>query len=299
MTYLFLFLSALGFLDSAYLTIQHYSRDPFACPLFGGCEEVTSSIYSEIFGIPTALLGVLYYGTIFLLSIYSFLKEDKKIMTIASQLTIAGVLASLYLVYIQVYVLSAICFYCILSAISSTLLFVIGALHLNKLKKFELKFIFDYFSKFSTREKIIGALRISLGFIFLWAFLSKAEMWLSGNHPAKGFLENGTRGIFAATFASGSENYLLNGLYMFGLFATGTALMLGITRRLATISGTLMMLFIYASSLPPANNPIVDEHIIYILLFLLLYFDKDAYSIFGFYAIWQKQKVVEKYKFLR
>ena len=75
--------------------------------------------------------------------------------------------------------------------------------------------------------------------------------------------------------------------------------MLGITRRLATISGTLMMLFIYASSLPPANNPIVDEHIIYILLFLLLYFDKDAYSIFGFYAIWQKQKVVEKYKFLR
>lgn len=130
MNYIFLFFSALGFLDSSFLTIQHYNRDPFSCPLFGGCEEVTSSAYSEVLGVPIALLGAIYYATIFSLSLYAYLKNDMRAIRLASIFTVAGVLCSAYLVYLMFFVLDAICFYCLISAISSTLLFVAGIVNL-------------------------------------------------------------------------------------------------------------------------------------------------------------------------
>jgi thiosulfate dehydrogenase [quinone] large subunit len=296
--YIFLFLSSLGFLDAAFLTVQHYNKNPFSCPLFGGCGEVTSSIYSEIFGIPISLFGMLFYGLIFALSIYAFLKDDKRALRIAAQLTVFGFLTSLYLVYIMVYVLSAICFYCLMSAVSSTLLFTFGVLHLNKLKAYETKFVMDYIKSFSALDKTLGILRISLGFVFFWAFLDKAGLWFSGGLPAKGFLANGTDGVFASLFASGAESPLINSLYMFGLFAVGVALMIGITKKLATAGTILMMLFIYMAALPPKNNPLVDEHIIYILVALVLYFHQRAYETFGIYKYWRKINVVDKYKIL-
>lgn len=125
MTYLYLFLSALGFMDSAFLTIQHYSRDPFSCPLFGGCEEVTTSSYSEIFGIPVALLGAMYYGFIFLGSLYSYLTDNKDLLRRLGYFTILGLLCSIYLVYLMLFVINALCFYCLVSAVSSTLLFIL------------------------------------------------------------------------------------------------------------------------------------------------------------------------------
>ncbi len=124
MVYIYLFLSILGFLDSTYLTIKHYSKDPLSCPVFGGCNEVTNSIYSEIFGIPIALFGAIYYAAIFFLSLYSFLGGKKIFLKVAGFLTIFGFLTSVYLVYIMVFVLNAICFYCIVSAITSSLLFI-------------------------------------------------------------------------------------------------------------------------------------------------------------------------------
>lgn len=129
MTYLFLFLSALGFLDSAFLTFQHYNKDPFSCPLFGGCEQVTTSVYSEIFGIPVALLGAMYYGFIFSLSLYSYLASKKQIIKIAGYFTTVGLLCSVYLVYLMAVVINAFCFYCVISALSSTLLFVVFLLN--------------------------------------------------------------------------------------------------------------------------------------------------------------------------
>jgi uncharacterized membrane protein len=123
--YLYLFLSALGFLDSLYLTIQHYNRDPFNCPIFNGCEQVTTSIYSEIFGIPLALLGSLFYGTIFILTLISFLNENKKLFYYVGFLSIAGLLCTMYLVFLMLFVINALCFYCLVSATTSTLLFII------------------------------------------------------------------------------------------------------------------------------------------------------------------------------
>src|SRR3989344_6927831 len=65
----FLIVAAFGFADATYLTTKHFLGAPVACSILKGCEQVTTSPYSVIFGIPVALLGSLYYLTILILSV--------------------------------------------------------------------------------------------------------------------------------------------------------------------------------------------------------------------------------------
>jgi len=128
---LFLAFSLLGFIDATYLTIKHFSGEAITCNLTHGCDVVTSSVYSEVFGIPLALAGALYYILIFLLAIYYFDTKKQLVLTYISLLTPIGLLASAYFTYIQAFVLHAWCQYCIGSAITSTFLFIIGMVYLR------------------------------------------------------------------------------------------------------------------------------------------------------------------------
>ena len=116
----------LGFLDASNLTVAHYLKTPIPCGLVEGCDVVTTSTYSEIAGVPVALLGALYYLAILILSIVSIEKADRRLLRYTSYLTWSGFLASLYFVGIQLFVLKAICLWCMGSAITSTALFVLG-----------------------------------------------------------------------------------------------------------------------------------------------------------------------------
>ena len=64
-----LIVSAFGFADATYLTTQHYLGLPVACSILEGCEQVTTSPYSLIFGIPVALLGSIFYLTALILCV--------------------------------------------------------------------------------------------------------------------------------------------------------------------------------------------------------------------------------------
>lgn len=86
---------------------------------------MTTSVYSEILGIPVALLGMLYYGFIFLLTLYSYLANNKQVLHFVGYFTIVGLVCSIYLVSLMLFVLDAICFYCLISAFSSSLLFAV------------------------------------------------------------------------------------------------------------------------------------------------------------------------------
>lgn len=143
----FLPVSFLGFLDASYLTIKHFVGTPLPCSILRGCEEVTGSQYSMIGGIPVALLGAIYYLTIFVLVILYLNKkksslrnadgnidDDDGLLRLIARLTIIGVLASLWFVFLQVFVIKAICLYCIFSAITSFLLFAFG-IYVLKFKK--------------------------------------------------------------------------------------------------------------------------------------------------------------------
>src|SRR3989344_8362365 len=101
------------------------------------------------------------------------------------------------------------------------------------------------------KELFIWALvRISLGWMFLWAFFDKTfglgfatkpEMsWLSGNSPTSGFLLHATKGPFVDFFHSLAGSGLVDWFFMLGLLGVGISLVFGIAMRLGRFSGMLM-----------------------------------------------------------
>lgn len=123
---------------------------------------------------------------------------------------------------------------------------------------------------------IWAALRIAMGWLFLWAFLDKLfglgfatepeAAWLAGGSPTAGFLAHATSGPLAGLYQSMAGNAVVDGLFMLGLLGLAVALILGIGVQIAGYAGTLFVLLLWSARLPPANNPIMDEHIIYALV---------------------------------
>lgn len=122
----FLVISLLGFLDATYLAIKHYLGTPINCSIFEGCEKVTTSQYAVIGGMPVALLGAIYYLAIFLLMVAYLDTKRETDLSFAARLTPVGFLASVWFIYLQLFVIKAICLYCVVSAAISTILFVLG-----------------------------------------------------------------------------------------------------------------------------------------------------------------------------
>ena len=118
--------SFLGFLDASYLTVQHYRDGILPCIGFTGCEQVTTSKYSSIGSVPISLLGGLYYLVIFISAIIFWDTKNNKALKVISYLPIVGFITSIFLLYLQLFVIHAICTYCVVSLITSTLLFVFG-----------------------------------------------------------------------------------------------------------------------------------------------------------------------------
>ena len=131
------------------------------------------------------------------------------------------------------------------------------------------------------KQKIIfTALRLVMGFIFLWAFIDKVfglgfatttdKAWINGGSPTTGFLSNAVKGPFAEIFQSLAGVAVVDWLFMLGLLFTGLTLLLNRYVKWGCIAGSLMMFLMYLALLFPANNPIIDEHIVYILVLLLI-----------------------------
>ncbi len=115
--WILLFFIILGFSDSVFLTWEHYTLSSIGCPIspWINCLAVTTSKYSEIFGIPLALLGSIYYLFMFL-----FLSRKQKMFNHFMLITSSfGVLFSLYLIYIQAFAIGLFCLYCLASALIS------------------------------------------------------------------------------------------------------------------------------------------------------------------------------------
>lgn len=117
-------LSALGVALSVYLTYLHYSNaDAAFCVAGSGCDTVRESSYSVIFGIPVALLGVIGYSLILVLSLISV---SPRVRWLSLYLVaLAGVVFSAYLTYLELFVINAVCAYCVASAIIVTAIWVI------------------------------------------------------------------------------------------------------------------------------------------------------------------------------
>lgn len=118
--------SFIGFADATYLTVLHYlHKSPF-CNLVPTCERVLSSGYATVGPIPVALLGALYYASILIATIFVLCKWKGNNLADTYLLYIPGIgfMMSLYLVGLQLFVIKAICLYCMVSALTSTILFI-------------------------------------------------------------------------------------------------------------------------------------------------------------------------------
>lgn len=133
------------------------------------------------------------------------------------------------------------------------------------------------------KEKIHKLLRLSMSFIFLWAFLDKTfglgfattleKAWIKGGSPTYGFLTNSTKGPFVEFFQSLAGVGFIDWVFMIGLLFIGLTLLLNKYVKWGVVAGILMMLLMYLASFPPTNNPIVDDHIIYILVLGIIAFE--------------------------
>lgn len=122
---LLIVVAGIGFADATYLTIEHYTNANPPC-FVGSCEVVLNSPYSTIAGVPVALFGAVYYLFI-LVGLVVFLESKKEgALRVALFATVVGFLASLYFFILQAFVLHAFCQYCLGSATTSTVLFVIA-----------------------------------------------------------------------------------------------------------------------------------------------------------------------------
>lgn len=122
----------IGLADSIYLTWVKVANQRALCGSYGGCDVVNSSPYATIGGIPVALLGAVAYLTILVLLYLEakggFWKNNSPLAVFG--ISLAGVLYSAYLTYLEVAVIHAICLYCVVSAIAITVVFILSIFRL-------------------------------------------------------------------------------------------------------------------------------------------------------------------------
>jgi uncharacterized membrane protein len=114
-------ISLAGLADATYLTVTHLTGDDLVCGSSWGCSAVLGSVYASVAGIPTAAFGALAYFVAFssaTLAAFGYARARTLLMLVV--MAMFG--ATLWLLYLQAFVLHAFCPFCLLSAAFTFLL---------------------------------------------------------------------------------------------------------------------------------------------------------------------------------
>lgn len=162
---------------------------------------------------------------------------------------------------------------------------------------------FEGLKRYGLEKLAWVGLRLALGWTLLWAFLDKMvglgyatareSSWLEGGSPTTGYLNYATTGPFASIFKDIAGNAAVDVIFMLALLMIGVALILGIGVRIAGYSGALLMVMLWSTRLPPENNPILDDHIIYMIVFLAMTVVKPGRWL-GLGKWWSETNLVKK-----
>lgn len=123
--------------------------------------------------------------------------------------------------------------------------------------------------------------RLLMGFVFLWAFLDKLyglhfstptnQAWSHGGSPTKAYLL-AVHGPFAGIFHNLAGKSWVDWIFMIGLAGIGIALITGIAVRIAVVTGSILLVLMWFASLPIHANPVVDDHVLYVVLLWVVFF---------------------------
>lgn len=150
--------------------------------------------------------------------------------------------------------------------------------------------------------------RLSLGWVFLWAFLDKTfglgratpsqSAWVDGGSPTEGFLANAPTGPFKGFYHDVAGLAWADWLFMIGLLGIGIALVLGIGVRIAALTGALLLVLMWSAVLPPENNPFMDDHLIYAIVLIGLAAINNG-DVIGLGKMWSNTSLVRRFPALR
>ncbi|MDQ3908257.1 MAG: vitamin K epoxide reductase family protein, partial [Acidobacteriota bacterium] len=117
-------LALVGLADAVYLTVEHMTGASLQCSVIHGCAEVLGSRYATVGPVPLAAFGAAAYFTVFslaTLAAFGYAGARKFLAPLVALMF----LFTLWLIYLQAFVIGHFCQYCLLSAATTTLLTVV------------------------------------------------------------------------------------------------------------------------------------------------------------------------------
>ena len=135
--YTVLFLALTGAFDAGYLLVQTVRGGAVVCPSvpigrfnLNQCNIVLATPYAKFLGLPTAFYGLAAYLFFAILVLYELNKRwMTNVIKLLSYLSGLGILIFVYFIYLQFFIIEALCFYCLLSATIMTLIFALSILY--------------------------------------------------------------------------------------------------------------------------------------------------------------------------
>ena len=132
-------LSLVGVLIAGYLWWAHSSGADIPCGPSGDCNAVAQSPYSRLLGIPVAAFGAVGY---FFLAALAFARTlsrnpagDRRLQTMIALVALPALVVSLYLTYLEVFVIGRLCRWCLASQIVILLLFTVATLEWRRMRR--------------------------------------------------------------------------------------------------------------------------------------------------------------------
>jgi len=127
-------LTVLGLAVSIYMTIYKLTSNDSMCLGSGDCHTVNTSRYSEVYGIPVAAIGAAGYLTILAVLLLEgqnkFLQHNGSMALFGLALT--GFLFTVYLIYVEIALIHALCPFCITSQVVMTAIFILSIIRLTR-----------------------------------------------------------------------------------------------------------------------------------------------------------------------
>jgi len=126
-------LSLLGIGVSGYLVVKRFTGGGLACTRWAQCDVVNNSLYSKIYGVPVSALGLVGYSALLAVAVAALVlvgRRQRLALGLGFLMALGGFGFSLYLTYVEVYIIEALCSWCVTSAVLITLLTAVNGIGL-------------------------------------------------------------------------------------------------------------------------------------------------------------------------
>jgi uncharacterized membrane protein len=128
-------LSTAGLAISGYLAGKRLTGGGLACSRWAQCDVVNNSVYAVMYGVPVSVIGLAGYLLLLAAAVAAVRTHGgtrRRLVALTLLLSLGGVGFSIYLTYLEIYVIHALCSWCVASAVVIVLLACVSAVNLRR-----------------------------------------------------------------------------------------------------------------------------------------------------------------------